>query len=173
MWTKIGIVNKSNAKRKVKEMRRLFIIRKDLNLSKGKMSAMIAHQAEAYWTNAIRNARKKHEYFEDGHRYVVTLKIDGDVMDNYVNGLFIKTLCEAKNLGQLKKVRKYAEELHLKEGVDFGFINDACLIELTPENEDGTCTVGVWFAPLPDEVSHAISKHYQLYKDRENGCVNE
>ena len=55
--------------------------------------------------------------------------------------------------------------LGLTEDVDFGLINDKCLTELTPENEDGTCTVGIWFKPLDDEVSKKISKKYQLYKD--------
>ncbi len=30
-------------------MRRLFIIRKDLNLSPGKLAAMVGHCAEGYW----------------------------------------------------------------------------------------------------------------------------
>ena len=34
-------------------MRRLFIIRKDLNLSAGKLAAMVAHCAEGYWTRLI------------------------------------------------------------------------------------------------------------------------
>ena len=57
-----------------------------------------------------------------------------------------------------------ALELGLVEGIDFGLINDACLTELKPENEDGTCTVGIWFKPLDDEIAHSISKKYQLYK---------
>ena len=34
-------------------MRRLFIIRKDLHLSAGKLAAMVGHCAEAYWTRLI------------------------------------------------------------------------------------------------------------------------
>lgn len=34
-------------------MRRLFIIRKDLHLSSGKLAAMVGHCAEAYWTRLI------------------------------------------------------------------------------------------------------------------------
>ena len=35
-------------------MRRLFIIRKDLHLSAGKLGAMVAHCAEGYWIWLIR-----------------------------------------------------------------------------------------------------------------------
>ena len=35
--------------------RRLFIIRKDLNLTHGKMAAMVGHCCEAYWTNFLKN----------------------------------------------------------------------------------------------------------------------
>ena len=63
------------------------------------------------------------------------------------------------------KAKVIAEELGLKEGSDYGYINDRCLTDLTPENEDGTCTIGMWFKPLPDEVAHKISKKFQLYRD--------
>ena len=49
--------------------------------------------------------------------------------------------------------------------IDFGFINDKCLTELTPENEDGTTTVGIWFKPLSDDIAHKFSKKFKLYRD--------
>lgn len=136
-------------------MRRLFIIRKDLRLTSGKLSAMVGHCTEAYWTNWL-----KQNTDLDGH---VDGHIDKDILDNYINGIFTKTICEAKNLNHLMKAKVLAEELGLIKGVDFDFINDCCLTELTPENEDGTCTVGIWFKPLDDEIAHKISKKYQLY----------
>lgn len=144
-------------------MRRLFIIRKDLHLSAGKLAAMVGHCAEAYWTNLIRN---KLNFELKGSQDIVytTIALDKNIYDNYINDRFIKTICEAKNLNQLLKARTMALELGLREGEDFGLINDACLTELEPENEDGTCTVGIWFKPLDDEVAHSISKKYQLYK---------
>ena len=138
-------------------MRRLFIIRKDLRLTSGKLSAMVGHCTEAYWTNWL-----KQNTDLDGH---VDGYIDKDILDNYINGIFTKTICEAKNLNHLMKANVIAEELGLIKGADFDFINDCCLTELTPENEDGTCTVGIWFKPLDDEIAHKISKKYQLYKD--------
>lgn len=143
-------------------MRRLFIIRKDLNMSKGKLSAMIAHCSEAYFTNMIKHSQQIEEY--DGEVKVI-MCINKDILDNYINKDFTKIICEAKNLNHLLKVKEVANDLNLIEGIDYGFINDACLTELIPENEDGTCTIGVWFKPLPDKESHLLSKKYQLYKN--------
>ena len=149
-------------------MRRLFIIRKDLHLSAGKLAAMVGHCAEAYWTNMIRDFKGmehiKSQEYGGGSYYNVNFQIDGEIMNDYICGIFTKTICEAKNKNHLLKAKKIAKDLGLEEGRDFGFINDNCLTELTPENEDGTCTVGIWFKPLPDEFAHQISKKYQLYR---------
>ena len=67
--------------------------------------------------------------------------------------------------GDLESVKKLAKENGLVEWIDYGFINDSCLTELTPENEDGTCTIGMWFKPLPDDIAHRISKKFPLYRD--------
>jgi hypothetical protein len=88
-------------------------------------------------------------------------------MDEYIKGIFKKTICEAKNLNHLMKVKEVADGLGLVQGEDYDFIDDACLTELTPEavdeNGNGYCRVGVWFKPLSDEISHTLSKKYQLY----------
>ena len=196
--------------------RRIFIIRKDLSLSAGKLAAMVGHCAEAYWTRMIREEvikrcinsyraikdngdmqsyRRKDLYewskeaYEKGEKYFYAepvdpenlygelrlcepeyvyegeLTIDNDIFEQYINGSFVKTICQAKNKNQLLKAKTMALELGLEEGTDFGEINDKCLTELTPENEDGTTLVGIWFKPLPDEVAHNISKKYHLYMD--------
>ncbi len=205
-------------------MRRLFIIRKDLHLTAGKLSAMVGHCCEAYWTNWIKKhvIRKcynlypcessdplkvrdgleerqmqlyKHgdlcqlseKAFKEGKAYFLActneegrivedteLKydyefapntiIEREIFEDYINASFVKTICEAKNLNHLLKVVDKAKELGLKEESDFGLINDICRTELEPENEDGTCTVGIWFKPLKDEIAHELSKKYQLYK---------
>lgn len=147
-------------------MRRLFIIRKDLHLHAGKLAAMIGHCAECYWMNLIKSANQS---FNDGPGTLVSFVIDGDVMQNYIQGIFTKTICEAKNLNHLMKVVEIAKEMGLKENKDYGFIDDVCKTDLTPEfvDENGTprCRVGIWFKPLSDEDSHKLSKKYQLYKD--------
>ena len=98
--------------------------------------------------------------------YLLTQKIDKDIWDEYVNGIFTKTICEARNLDNMKsRALPVIEELGLKEGTDWGYINDKCLTDLTPENEDGTTTIGMWFKPLKDEDAFKISKKFKLYRD--------
>ena len=188
-------------------MRRVFIIRKDLHLKPGKLSAMIAHCAEAYWTNLMKASgavdnefrelaaedpfwpgqqmlyrhpalyAKAKEAFEKGEKTFVTereqprktvsvtVEIPKDIWNDYVNGIFTKTVCEARNLSKLKQAAEAAESLGLSEGLDWGYINDRCLTDLTPENEDGTTSVGIWFRPLPDDIAHSISRKFPLYRD--------
>ena len=195
-------------------MRRLFIIRKDLNLAPGKLAAMVAHCAEGYWINLLKTyalmggimdnefeylpvstesapdywrlyrhpilakaAEEAHERGETSFKFpredsrptvTVAMEIPKDVWFEYVEGIFTKTICEAKNLSHLMKVVDVANERGLVEGTDYGFIDDMCLTDLTPEFTDGEgngrCRVGIWFKPLDDETSHALSKKYQLYK---------
>lgn len=142
-------------------MRRVFIMRKDLNMSVGKLLAQTCHCAEAYWTRWLRANAKP---IDDARGYIASIEIPKDVYEQYVCGMFVKTVCEARNKNHLLKAKTIAEEIGLVEGVDFGLIYDKCLTELVPEEEDGTTLTGIWFAPLDDERAHAISKKYQLYK---------
>lgn len=191
-------------------MRRVMVIRKDLNLKPGKLAAMVGHCCEAYWTNLMKfyallgqmkdnefvtlpvetddnpdywmlyrapkvfeaakaaheRGEKTFQYPEENPRPTVTISIElpKDIWNGYVNDIFTKTICEAKNLNQLNsKALPVIEELGLVEGVDWGYINDKCLTDLTPENEDGTTTIGMWFKPLPDEQAQLISKKFKLY----------
>jgi len=144
--------------------RRLFIIRKDLHLSAGKLAAQVAHCAEAYWTKDIVYFSKSEKTEEIGDLLQIPILVEKDVFENYINASFTKTICEARNKEHLLKARDQALLLGLHEGNQFGLIYDKCLTELEPEEEDGTTLTGIWFCPLPDEVAHKISKKYQLYK---------
>jgi len=146
-------------------MRRIFIMRKDLHLTAGKLAAMVGHAAELYWLNLLKSHQlhsTKDRSVKLGHCDVV---IPSNIWTEYVNGIYTKTICEARNLNQLLKAKAIADKLGLKENEDYGFINDKCLTELKPENEDGTTTVGMWFAPLADDTAHQISKKFPLYRD--------
>ena len=147
--------------------RRLFIIRKDLQMSPGKLASQVAHCAEAYWLHIIGSWEAVQLYHSKTARmgdYRFTGDLDGGIYENYVCGTITKTICEARNKGHLLKAKEKAEEMGLQEGVDFGLIRDLCLTELEPEDEDGRTTTGIWFRPLPDDTAHEISRKYQLYR---------
>ena len=152
-------------------MRQLIIARKDLNMSPGKLAAQVSHASMAFLSNMIRHGGK-HEVLSpdtaETDHYEITIQMTPEIYNDWLCGIFTKTICEAKNRNQLMKAVTMAEELGLKEGIDFFLIKDNCLTELEPEEvgEDGigrtlTC---IGFRPLPDDIAHQISRKYQLYK---------
>lgn len=149
-------------------MRQIIIARKDLNMSPGKLAAQVAHASWAFASQRIREERPWSDYYEDEHCYIVSLAIDKSIMDHWFCDIFTKTICEAKNKTQLLKAKTIAEEMGMKEGIDFFLIKDACNTELEPEEYDengiGRTLTCIGFKPLEDEIAWQISKKFQLYK---------
>ena len=208
-------------------MKQIIIVRKDLNMSKGKMAAQVAHASMAFLTSQIRKnsrevldcnigtcytiscqdglpgfnesepqhyrrvdldawaegARERGEcyfYYEEYAPYKFklcerkshvesTLSFNWELYNDWICGSFTKVILEAKNKYQLEKVYTIANELGLKEGIDYFPIKDNCYTELEPEEIDkngiGRTLTCVGFIPLNDEIANKISKKYQLYKD--------
>ena len=146
-------------------MRQIIIARKDLEMSPGKLAAQVAHASIAFLSRQIRDKSDRLLFSGD---YVVGLEIPKDIYEQWFMGVFTKTICEAKNKNQLLKAVKIAEELGLKENVDFFLIKDACLTDLEPEefdeNGQGRTLTCIGFRPLDDETAWKISKKYQLYR---------
>lgn len=151
-------------------MRQLIIARKDLNMSAGKLAAQVSHASMAFLTAPLRDTKgnkNKIKRIEDGE-YVFEIKMDAETYDDWVCGIFTKTICEARNRNQLLKAKKMAEELGMEEEKDFFLIKDNCLTELEPEEMDengvGRTLTCIGFRPLPDDVAHEISRKFQLYR---------
>lgn len=134
--------------------KQIIIARKDLNMSPGKLSAQVAHGSMAFLSHFIRDNVDELGYVEGA--------IDIDIVDNWINGIFTKTVLKAKNKNQLLKAKTMAEELGMKEGQDFWLIRDNCLTELEPEEDGRTLTV-IGFKPMDSEIIDQIGKKYQLY----------
>lgn len=60
--------------------RRLFIMRKDLNMSAGKLAAQVGHCAEAYWTRQLRG---KEVLRDNTHYEIEHLSFDKELYDGY------------------------------------------------------------------------------------------
>ena len=82
-------------------MRRLFVIRKDLHLTPGKLAAMVAHCAEGYWLRLI-----EQNIVVENEIPHASFDIEREIFDDYLNGRITKTICEAKNLNQLNKAKE-------------------------------------------------------------------
>lgn len=145
-------------------MKQLIIARKDLNMSAGKLAAQVSHASMAFLSYKIKNSGS----ITTENRYKIDFYLDKDVYENWFNGSFTKVICEAKNRNRLMKVVEAAEELGLKEGVDFFLIKDNCYTELTPEEIDengvGRTLTCIGFRPLPDDLAETLSRKYQLYR---------
>ena len=131
----------------------------------------MSHASMAFLSNLIRNSSVDRlvslETGETG-TYNIQIEMRADVYDDWLCGIFTKTICEARNRNHLMKAVTAAEELGLNEGTDFFLIKDNCLTELEPEEVDengvGRTLTCIGFRPLPDEMAHAISRKYQLYR---------
>lgn len=151
------------------------IVRRDLNISPGKLAAQVSHASMAFLTTQMREYCElpdKCDFMPDGRQYKYNnyvkcpIFVTNECYDEWIKGSFTKVVCGAKNKYQLLKAVKIAEELSLQEGKDYFLIKDNCLTELEPEEIDengiGRTLTCIGFKPLPDDVASLISRKYQL-----------
>jgi len=135
--------------------KQIIIVRKDLNMSHGKMAAQVSHGSMAFLSWFIRNNADV-----DGH---IDAWMDKDILQHWINGAFTKCVLQAKNKNHLLKAKQIAEELGMKEGEDFFLIRDNCYTELQPEDEDGRTLTCIGFKPMDAETIDKVGKKYHLY----------
>lgn len=147
--------------------KQIIIVRKDLNMSHGKMAAQVSHASMAFLTRLIQNHYvgdvldiKLNE--KDTCR-IETFDIDKRLFDEWINGTFTKVILEAKNKNQLLKAKTLAEENGMIEDKDFFLIRDNCYTELTPEDEDGRTLTCIGFTPMDADKIDKIGKKFHTY----------
>lgn len=152
-------------------MRQLIIARKDLQMSPGKLAAQCCHASLAFITSKMRDRDKMivaTNPVTDEIGYATEVFFSKNIYEDWISGVFTKTICEARNRNHLMKAVAVATELGMKEGEDFFLIKDCCLTELEPEEVDengvGRTFTCIGFKPLPDDIAHQISKKFQLYR---------
>lgn len=142
--------------------KQIIIVRKDLQMSIGKICSQVSHASMAFLTNTIRNEWSKWVNDDETSYYSVELTFDKDLFEQWINGEFTKCVLKAKNKSQLLKAKTLAEEMGMTENEDFFCIYDNCHTELTPEDNGRTLTC-IGFKPMDSEVIDKIGKKYQLY----------
>lgn len=146
--------------------KQIIIVRKDLQMSIGKICSQVSHASMAFLTNTIRNEWSKNITYFKGNEYKtyysVELTFDKDLFEQWIDGEFTKCVLKAKNKSQLLKAKTLAEEMGMTENEDFFCIYDNCHTELTPEDNGRTLTC-IGFKPMDSEVIDKIGKKFQLY----------
>lgn len=145
--------------------KQVVVVRKDLDMSPGKLAAQVSHASMAFLTSEIRkNARRT----SDGEGVNADLYFDSELYDGWLGGIFTKVCLSAKNKNKLARVIADAEAAGMSEGEDFFVIRDHCLTELAPEEFDGngegwtaTC---VGFRPMPSSAIDPITGKLQLLR---------
>lgn len=187
--------------------KQLIIVRKDLNMSVGKIAGQVAHASNMYFLDLIKKkaydasanilpvyctlpngdvvvqlykspevAKMRDKAIAEGaltfamptgeDYYQVSFRLDKGIYEEWINDIYTKIICGAKNKNQLLKAAEIAKSLGLKEDEDYFLIKDRCLTELTPEEVDengvGQILTAIGFRPMDAEVVSQISKKYQL-----------
>ena len=146
--------------------KQIIIVRKDLQMSIGKICSQVSHASMAFLTTVIRNEWSKNTTYFKGNEYKtyysVELDFEQDLFEQWIDGEFTKCVLKAKNKSQLLKAKTLAEEMGMTENEDFFCIYDNCHTELTPEDNGRTLTC-IGFKPMDNEVIDKIGKKFQLY----------
>ncbi len=146
--------------------KQIIIVRKDLQMSVGKICSQVSHASMAFLTNVIRSDWSMNKTYFKGVEYKtyysVELTFEQDLFEQWIIGEFTKCVLKAKNKSQLLKAKTLAEEMGMTENEDFFCIYDNCHTELTPEDNGRTLTC-IGFKPMDSEVIDKIGKKYQLY----------
>lgn len=151
--------------------KQIIIVRKDLNMSPGKLAAQVSHGSMAFLISQMRNHCEipdKCDFMPDGkqYKYYGYLKcpifVTKECYEQWIEGEFTKCVLQAKNKNQILKAKTMAEEMGMKEGEDFFCIYDNCHTELESEEGGRTLTV-IGFRPMECEIIDKIGKKYHLY----------
>lgn len=139
-------------------------------MSPGKLAAQVSHGSMAFLTTEVRKISLP---YKDEHTlsllpedktvlYKAFLYMDANLYEQWIDGEFTKCVLQARNKNHLLKAKITAEELGMKEGIDFFCIYDNCHTELEPEENGRTLTV-IGFKPMDSDVIDKIGRKYHLY----------
>lgn len=145
--------------------KQVIVIRKDLNMSPGKLAAQVSHASMAFLTSQIQRTATREE---GACAATCELSFPIDMYDEWIGGVFTKVCLGAKNRNKLMRVVADAEAAGLVEGVDFFVIRDHCLTELEPEetdeNGEGWTVTCLGFAPMKSSQVDPITRKLQLFR---------
>ena len=145
--------------------KQVVVVNKGLNMSKGKMSAQVAHASEAFLLKQFLNKTgDKHSVFDmitmELTGYVLQIPVDLDTYE-WITSSYTKVVCEVDNEAELEKVVNKAIKNGFIEDKDFFKIIDNGYTEFNNQ-KTWTC---IGFRPMKSEDIDKVTKRLRLFKE--------
>ena len=140
--------------------RQYIVVDRKLKMTRGKMMAQAAHAAMAFLTGMIRDGNP----VAVGDKYHVELDIDKDLFEEWLSECFGKIVLAVDGKDEFNAVIEAAKRQGFVEGKDYFVIRDRCYTELTPENDDGTCSTCIGFRPMDRKVIEPVVGNLPLFR---------
>lgn len=99
--------------------KQVIVVNKELNMSPGKLGAMVAHGATSFFCEWFRqNVATSNETYND---YLIkpTARVDKELFAQWISGSFTKIVLEIENTEEMKKLIKTAHEYGMINRKDF------------------------------------------------------
>lgn len=136
--------------------KQVIVVNKELNMSAGKMAAMVAHGSIAFLTKCIRRCEKSHDAINNELHFIG--KIDSGIYYEWIAGGFTKVILEVENEAQMKTViaKAIEHDMHL----DYDFFN---IVDESTEFEGVPCWAVIAFAPMDADRINQVTGHLNLF----------
>lgn len=147
------------------DTKQVIVVNKGLGMSKGKMSAQVAHASEAFLLKRFLNGiGDKHSTFDMKtgklSGYVLQVPVDLDTFD-WITSSYTKVVLEVNSEAELEKVVSKAIKNGLKEDIDYFKIIDNGYTEF--DNQKTWTCIG--FRPMKSEDIDKVTKRLRLFKE--------
>lgn len=139
--------------------KQVIVVNKSLNMSAGKMSAMVAHGAVSFLTHWIqRNISEDYNKETDCYYMKEGTEFQRSLYANWITGSFTKIILEVENEKCMERIIQLAHLEGFENGYDFFNIVDD-----STEFLDVPRWAVIAFAPMPNEVIDKVTGTLNLY----------
>lgn len=145
--------------------KQVIVVNKGLNMSKGKMSAQVAHASEAFLLKQFLTGEgEKFSTYDMITRqlkgYVLQIPVDLETFE-WIESSYTKIVCEVNNEEELQKVVNKAVKNGFIEDKDFFKIIDNGYTEFD-NKKTWTC---IGFRPMESDKIDKVTKRLRLFKE--------
>ena len=139
--------------------KQVIVVNKSLNMSPGKMAAMVAHGSIAYFTNWL---KFNVDTYNAVNNSIYKMKNDAvfskKIYDKWVNDSFCKIIVEAEDEAEMRSIIECAQENGFKKGIDyFNIVDDSTEFYGIPE----WAVIG--FRPMDSRMIDKVTGYLPLY----------